>query len=294
MTQIMQDKKQGSARPLVSADLLKLGLVALAWAVLYFDVIRRLVDDWLVDENYSHGLILPFVSVYAVWRSRHDLSKIPAEPKVVSGLLLLAIALLMLFAGIVGAELYVTRISMLLSLASLVIYFFGYLWLRLLLFPIGLMILAIPVPNIVFNQVAFPMQLMASDYAALVIRSFGIPALREGNIIELASMKLQVVEACSGIRSLMALTSVCVVYVYFVEQSWWRRIVLIAAVFPIAVFTNALRVALTGLIANYRGPAYAEGFMHSFSGWLVFTLAVVMLIILHRILKIKIVKMVKH
>lgn len=288
----MQDKKPGSAGPLDSADLLKLGLVALAWAVLYFDVIRRLVDDWLVDENYSHGLILPFVSVYAVWRSRHDLSKIPAEPKAVSGLLLLAIALLMLFAGIVGAELYITRISMLLSLASLVIYFFGYLRLRLLLFPIGLMILAIPVPNIVFNQVAFPMQLMASDYAAMVIRSFGIPALREGNIIELASMKLQVVEACSGIRSLMALTSVCVVYGYFVEQSWWRRIVLIAAVFPIAVFTNSLRVALTGLIANYRGPAYAEGFMHSFSGWLLFAVAVVMLIILHRILKIKIVKMV--
>ncbi len=294
MTEIFQDKKPGSARLLDSADLLKLGLVALAWAVLYFDVIRRLVDDWLVDENYSHGLILPFVSVYAVWRSRHDLSKIPAEPKVVSGLLLLAIALLMLFAGIVGAELYVTRISMLLSLASLVIYFFGYLWMRLLLFPIGLMILAIPVPNIVFNQVAFPMQLMASDYAALVIRSFGIPALREGNIIELASMKLQVVEACSGIRSLMSLTSVCVVYGYFVEQSWWRRIVLIAAVFPIAVFTNSLRVALTGLIANYRGPAYAEGFMHGFSGWLLFAMAVVMLIILHRILKIKIVKMVKH
>ena len=288
----MQDKKPGSARPFDSADLLKLGLVALAWAVLYFDVIRRLVDDWLVDENYSHGLILPFVSVYAVWRSRHDLSKIPAEPKVVSGLLLLAIALLMLFAGIVGAELYITRISMLLSLASLVIYFFGYLRLRLLLFPIGLMILAIPVPNILFNQVAFPMQLMASDYAAMVIRSFGIPALREGNIIELASMKLQVVEACSGIRSLMALTSVCVVYGYFVEPSWWRRIVLIAAVFPIAVFTNSLRVALTGLIANYRGPAYAEGFMHSFSGWLLFAMAVVMLIILHRLLKIKIVKMV--
>ncbi|MEO6725469.1 MAG: exosortase/archaeosortase family protein, partial [Blastocatellia bacterium] len=155
-----------------------------------------------------------------------------------------------------------------------------------LLFPIGLLFFALPIPNILFNQIAFPLQLIASDYATRAIKLFGIPALREGNVIELAQIKLQVVEACSGIRSLMALAALTVVYLYFTETHWWRRIALVAAVMPIAVLANAARVAGTGLLAHYRGAQAAEGFLHNFSGLLIFLVAVLLLLAVAQLLNV--------
>lgn len=264
----------------------RVGALTLAWLALYGDVLRRLLDDWRVDENYSHGFLIPFISAYALWRGRATLLATPrkARPWWGGGLMLLAV--LLLIVGVLGAELYATRLSMVLSLVALTLYFGGAAWLRQLLFPIGLLLFALPVPHIIFNQIALPLQLIASDYATRAIRLFGIPALREGNIIELAQMKLQVVEACSGIRSLMSLTALAVVYAYFAETSWWRRGALIAAVLPIAVLANAARVAGAGVMAHRWGVAAAEGFMHSFSGLAVFVVAVLLLLALAQLLRL--------
>ncbi len=254
--------------------------IALAWLAVYYDVLWRLVDDWRVDENYSHGFLIPLVSAYAVWSQREELSTLPIHPRWLIGAALMLIAALMLFAGVMGAELYITRLSLVLSLVALTVYFGGWRWLRQLMFPIGLLFFALPVPNIIFNQIAFPLQLIASDYATRAIKLFGIPALREGNVIELAQMKLQVVEACSGIRSLVSLTALAVVYVYFFESKRWKQIALVIAVIPIAVAANAARVAVTGVLAHHYGIKTAEGFMHSFSGLAVFMVAVVLLLAL--------------
>jgi exosortase len=261
-----------------------MGLIAAAWVAVYFDTMRRLIDDWRVDENYSHGFLIPFISGYAIWADRERMAAIPAEPRAVAGGALMLIALLMLFAGVIGAELYVARISMVLSLAALVVYFLGFESLRRLAFPIGLLLFAIPIPSVVFNQIAFPLQLIASDYATRAIRLFGVPALREGNVIELAQMKLQVVEACSGIRSLVTLATLAVVYVYFAERKWWRRIAMVIAVIPIAIVANAARVAGTGIMAHNWGSRAAEGFLHGFSGWLIFIAAVLMLLLFAQLL----------
>jgi exosortase len=258
--------------------------MAVAWLAVYYDVIRRLVDDWRVDENYSHGFLIPIISGYAIWTNRERIFSTPVKPQLPAGAALMLMAVLMLLAGILGAELYITRLSLVLSLAALTVYFGGWDWLRQLLFPIGLLLFALPIPNILFNQIAFPLQLLASDYATRVIKLLGIPALREGNVIELARMKLQVVEACSGIRSLVSLAALAVVYVYFTETRWWRRIVLVVAVIPIAIIANALRVAGTGVLAHYHGVQSAEGFMHSFSGLMVFLVAVLLLIGLAQLL----------
>lgn len=252
--------------------------IAAAWGALYFDTIHRLVDDWRVDENYSHGFLIPFISAYAVWSGRDRIFSTPVAPRILLGGALMLGAVLMLAAGIAGAELYIARISMILSLVALTLYFCGADWLRRLAFPIGLLLFAIPIPNIVFNRIAFPMQLIASDYATRAIKLLGIPALREGNVIELAQMKLQVVEACSGIRSLMTLATLAVVYAYFTEKRIWRRIALVIAVIPIAVIANAARVAGTGVMAHHWGIQAAEGFLHGFSGWLVFVVAVLLLL----------------
>ncbi|MDX2034926.1 MAG: exosortase/archaeosortase family protein [Blastocatellia bacterium] len=259
------------------ATLLRGAGIGIAWGILYFDTLRRLVDDWIVDENYSHGFLLPVVGLYAIWSEREELRATPVAPRAGRGMAMMAAALLTLFAGIVSAELYLARVSILLSLAALAVYFGGMGWLRRLAFPIGLLFLAIPIPNLIFNQAAFPMQLLASDYAARAIRWCGIPALREGNVIELAQMKLQVVEACSGIRSLVSLSALAVVYARFTETRWWRRVALVAAVAPIAILTNAARVTGTGLLAHRWGLQAAEGFLHGFSGWLIFLLAVLLL-----------------
>jgi exosortase len=252
--------------------------IGAAWGALYFDTLRRLVDDWRVDQNYSHGFLIPVISAYAIWSDRGRIFSTPTAPRILLGFSSTLIAMVMLFAGIAGSELFISRISMILSIGALVVYFFGTEWLRRLAFPIGLLFFAIPVPNIVFNQIAFPMQLMASDYATRVIRLFGVPALREGNVIELAQMKLQVVEACSGIRSLMTLVALAVVYAYFTERRWPRRAALVIAVIPIAIAANAARVAGTGVMAHAWGMQAAEGFLHGFSGWLVFVVAVLLLL----------------
>lgn len=253
-------------------------VISAAWFALYHDVVRRLVSDWRVDENYSHGFFIPLIGAYAIWADRERLAATPRRPQIMLGGLVMATAACLLFLGVLGAELYLTRISLLLSLIALALYFGGMGWLRRLIFPIGLLLLAMPIPSIIFNQIALPLQLIASDYAARVIKLCGIPALREGNVIELAQMKLQVVEACSGIRSLVSLATLAVVYAYFFESRWRRRIVIVATVVPIAIIANAARVAGTGIMAHYWGVQAAEGFMHSFSGWLVFFVAVLLLL----------------
>lgn len=256
----------------------RIALLALVWLLLFFDTLRRVVDDWRVDENYSHGFLVPFLSAYALWTEREDILSKVSAPQPLLGVGLTIVSILLLFAGIVGAELYLARIAMLLSVAGLVIAFGGVRMLRKLAFPLGLWLLAIPIPNVIFYRIAFPLQLLASENATRVIRLFGVPALREGNIIELAQMKLQVVEACSGIRSLISMALLAIVYAYWFEKGLGRRLLIVLAIVPIAVLANAARVAGTGLMAHYSGPAAAEGFMHAFSGWLVFLVEGVMLL----------------
>jgi exosortase len=252
--------------------------LATAWLWLYHDVMRRLVDDWRVDENYSHGFLIPLISGYAIWTQRQSLLLAKREPQFLLGGLLMLCAVALHLAGVLSGELYATRLSLVLSLCGLVLYFHGMAWLRLLAFPLGLLLLALPVPSIIFNPLAFRLQLLASDYATRAIKACGIPALREGNVIELARMKLQVVEACSGIRSLVTLATLAVVYAYFFERRWWRRVALVLAVTPLAVLANAARVAGTGVMAHHYGEQAAEGFMHGFSSALVFFVAVLFLL----------------
>ena len=254
------------------------GLLCLALGWLYFDVLRRLTSDWYNDENYSHGLLVPFIAGYAIWQNRERLQAIVAKPMTWIGGGLTVLAVLLLWAGTVGAELFVTRVSFLFAIVGLILYFGGIDWLKQMTFPLLLLLLAIPIPLLIFNRIAFPLQLIASDYAARVINLIGIPAFREGNVIELAQMKLEVVEACSGIRSLMSLTTLAVTYAYFTESKWWRRIVLVASVIPIAIITNAARVTITGIMAHHRGEEAAQGFQHAFSGWLMFVVAMILLL----------------
>jgi exosortase len=249
-------------------------LPLIAW--LYVGVIPHLVSDWWNDPNFSHGFLVPLFSLFLVWQDRKRLSELPLRPAWF-GLLVMAGAMVVLVVGTLGAELFLSRSSLIFLIAGIVIYFLGWGHFRALLFPVGFLFLMVPIPAILFNQITIPLQFLASQMAGGLVSELGVPVLRQGNIIQLPGMTLEVAEACSGIRSLMSLTTVAVIYAYFLESKFMPRFLLSVSAVPIAVIANGLRVTGTALLAYYWSKEAAEGFFHNFSGWLIFVLSLLML-----------------
>jgi len=296
--------KASFAPDLVPKQLLKVFAVLAAVAFAYASVLSKLGRDWWTDENYSHGLLVPLVIGFILWNQRHRFARETQRPAMIAGLAVVSFGLVALWAGTAGAELYLQRTSLLFLFAGTVIYFWGFRLLRLMIVPLFLLWLAIPIPAIIFNKVAFPLQLFASRCAVSAMQLFDIPVLRQGNVIELMPLgaretkKLEVVEACSGIRSLMTLVTLAVVYAYFTHprnndpgngngsggmfsrlktSRFWRSTLILLSAVPIAIFTNALRVSGTGILARYYGTKVADGFFHTFSGWVIYVVAFLML-----------------
>ncbi len=194
------------------------------------------------------------------------------------GLLIIAFALCVLVLGVLGAELFLARVSLLLLVAGLIVLFLGTSYFRAALFPFSILILMLPLPALVFDQITFPLQVFASRIAAAVLPWCGVPVLREGNIINLPAMSLEVAEACSGIRSLLSLITLAAIYGYSVSAGKWTRIALVLAAIPIAIAANSLRIIVTGLLVQFWNPEKAEGFFHAFSGWLIFLVSLAFLI----------------
>jgi exosortase len=252
---------------------------------LYFPTLSHLVGQWWTDPNFSHGFFVPLFSAFVVWQERSRLTNLSRTPSW-WGLLFLAFGLGVLIVGQMGAELFLSRLSLLIILGSLTILFLGWSFFRALLFPWAFLLLMIPIPTIVFNQITFPLQLLASKVASTTLPWMGVPVLREGNVIILPAMALEVAEACSGIRSLMSLATLAVIYGYLMERKVAVRVLLALASVPIAVAANSLRIVGTGLLVQYWDPERAEGFFHEFSGWLIFVVSLVMLYLLHRVVRI--------
>lgn len=256
------------------------GVLATLIFVLYFNTLQHLAMQWWSDDNYSHGFFVPLFSLLVTWLNRGKLAQIPIRPSWL-GLLVIAGALGILVVGTLGVELFLSRTSLLFLLAGLVIYFLGWPYFRAVLFPWAVLFLMVPIPAIIFNQIAFPLQMLASRLASSLLALADVPVLREGNVIQLPTMTLEVVEACSGIRSLVSLGTLAVFYGYFMEPRVIRRVILALAAVPIAVIANALRVMGTGLLGYFWDPTKAQGFFHALQGWLLFVLSLLMLFGLH-------------
>ena len=259
-------------------------MAGLALVVLYLDVIVGLVKAWATNPDYSHGFLIVPLCVYFVWERRRRLAALEVRPAV-AGLGIVVASLLLLVAGQLGAEQFLARVSLIGVLAGSTVFVLGWAHARLLVWTFCFALLMIPLPSIVFNEIAQPLQLLASSVAEQSLLMFSIPVLREGNVIFLSSATLEVAEACSGIRSLVSLLTVGIVYGYFTEDRTSRRVILAVSTLPIAIAANALRVAGTGLLAHFAGQAAADGFFHVFAGWLVFMSAVVMLFVLQAVLR---------
>jgi exosortase len=247
----------------------------------YFRVVAGLVKTWWIDPDFSHGFLVPVFAAYLVWTKRKKLLNKGVAPTS-SGIAVIALGLVILLLGEYGAEFFLSRLSLLILLAGLVLSFGGWQLLKELRFALLVLLLAIPLPAIIFNEITLPLQILASKLASHLLPLFGVPVLREGNVIVLPTMKLEVAEACSGIRSLVTLFTFAVFCGYFLEKSFLRRAAFALASIPIAIAANAVRIVGTGLCVQYWDPDMALGFFHEFSGWVMFLVALGGLFIVHR------------
>jgi exosortase len=251
--------------------------------LLYGPILRLLASQWWTDPDYGHGFFVPLFSGYILWHERRRWINIERRPSNI-GLLVMLAAVGMLLIGSLGAELFISRVSLLVLLAGMVLFLAGWKMLRAVSFPLAFLIFAIPIPVIVYNQLTFPLQLMASRFAAFWLEAVRVPVLRDGNILILSNYSLEVIEACSGIRSLMSLVALAVAYGYFAEPRLWVRCLLVLLMVPSAIVSNALRIMGAGVLAHRFGPDAAEGFLHKFSGWVVFLTALGLIFACHWIL----------
>jgi len=260
-------------------------ILAVVSVWLYWHTLLHLVGQWWNDPNFSHGFFVPLFSAFVIWQERDRLGRIAPRPSW-AGLIVLLAGLGVLIVGRLGAELFLDRSSLLLVLAGVAILFLGWNLFRAVLFPWAFLLLMIPIPTIVFNQITFPLQLLASQVAAWVLPVLGVPILREGNVINLPSMALEVAEACSGIRSLMSLVTLAIIYGYLMEKRLWVRWLLAIASVPIAVVANSIRIIGTGLLVQYWDADKAEGYFHASWGWIIFVVSLIMLYALHALVRI--------
>ncbi len=258
-------------------SIVALGLVSTATLVVYLPVVSSLVRNWARDDNYSHGFIVAPFAAYFAWTRRRELGAAPPRPHW-AGLAIVAGSLLLLLAGVIGAELFLARVSLIGLIAGVVLFLYGARHLRLLAFPIAFLLLMVPLPAVVFNQLAFPLQLVASRAGEAVLSASGIPVLREGNVLVLPTTTLEVAQACSGIRSLVSLLTLAILLGKLTEPRVSARVMLALLSVPVAIAANAARVAGTGLAADWIGPRAAEGFFHEFSGWVIFVVAFALLL----------------
>lgn len=245
--------------------------------ILFTPVIYRMAREWISDDDMGHGFFVPLVVGWILWQRREELRPLASGPTW-WGLALVLFGLLQLAVGTLGVEFFLSRTALLITLAGVVITTCGPAVFRRMLFPFFLLFFMIRIPAIIYNQITLPLQLLASQVAESSLMVIGIPVLREGNVLELANgQRLSVVEACSGIRSLLSLSFLALVYGQFFETKMWMRVVIFFLTIPIAIIANAGRVTMTGILAATK-PELAEGFFHLLEGWIVFVIAMLLLV----------------
>ncbi len=275
-----QSTSASTARPIISWQ-------PIAWFgallfICYAPILYRMGVQWATDENMGHGFFVPVVAGYIAWQRRELLLATPRKPNG-WGLFLVVFAAAEALAGTLGAELFTARLAFVIALVGVILYLGGTRWIRILSFPLLLLLFMIPIPAIIYAQLTLKLQMLASQLGEIMISAAGIPVLRAGNTLQLPSQTLDIAEACSGIRSLMSLAFLSLVYSYFADKRVWMRWVLLAATIPIAIGANGVRVAVTGMLSEIN-TKLAQGAYHETEGYIVFIVAMAALLLTHRLI----------
>jgi len=272
-----------SLRPRRYRSIWQGGILCLLTGWLYAPIAWPVLQQCWQDPNYTYGLFVPAFSLLLLWEDRKRLAEMPRRPAW-AGLGIIVLALLALLLGVASAEFFLPRISLLLLIVGMIVFLAGWRHLAAVAFPLAFLVLMLPSATIA-SQLTFPLQILSSKVATVLLMGVGVPAAREGNIILLQAARLGVTEACSGIRFLFSLVALSIIYGYLVEPRNSLRVALGAAAAPISVLANALRIAATGFVVQHWGVDKAEGALHLFSGWLVFLGSLAMLFAFHRLLR---------
>lgn len=245
-------------------------VAGLAFLLLFWEPLRTLARDWWTDSDASHGLLLGPLAAYLAWRRRLVQAR---QPRPVLGMVILIGAVLLRYVSGLAAELFTMRVSVLLAAAGLTVFSLGYRQLRAWWLPGALLFLSVPIPAVILNTVAFPLQLEASQIGAKLLELRNVPVAVAGNVIQLPGRSLFVTEACSGLRSLTALLALGVLIGGLWLSRPWGRALLILAAIPVALALNGIRIFLTGFLVWYVSPRLGDGFLHYTQGWVVFVVA---------------------
>ncbi|MDA8139136.1 MAG: VPLPA-CTERM-specific exosortase XrtD [Desulfobacteraceae bacterium] len=238
----------------------------------YWETARILLSQWLHNDDFSHGILIIPLAGYLVYRQKERLARTPIRTDW-RALPLLFLPALVYAIGELGADVFMIRVSIFLFVVVLAIFFYGLELVKALRFPLLFLFLALPLPGFVYRNITFPLQILSSDLSVKTLHALGILAYREGNVIDLGFTQLQVVEACNGLRFILPMLTLGILFAFWRPLPWWKRLVLVATTLPLSILANVIRIAGTGIASSYWGQEAAQGFFHGFSGWAVFMLA---------------------
>ena len=275
---------KAQVRYFLSSTYFQVLILASSFLILFHHTFVELVKDWINDDNYSHGFLIPPISAFLIWQYKDKLSNTPVYASNI-GLLLLGLGLSFFVISNIAAELFCMRLSILIVLFGLVIYIGGKKSLKDLALPIGYLVFMIPLPAIVWNKIAFPLKMFATNLSTSAIQLLGIPVHREGNILHLDNMSLEVVDACSGLRSLTSLLALSAAFALMSQLKKTKKCTLFLSAIPIAILVNIIRLTGTAALAQYYGQHVAQGFLHEASGILVFILGLTFLFVVYLLLQ---------
>lgn len=259
---------------------IKILLILAGFFLLYYHAMAGLISDWSTDPNFSHGFLIPFICAYMVWYKKNEIALVEPIPSNF-GLFVIFFGMFIHLAGNVGAEQFLMRFSMVITLSGIVIYCWGFGVFKQMLIPLAYLVIMIPIPSILWNKIAFPLQLMAAKFSSEMIHFIGIPVFREGNILHLANTSLEVVDACSGLRSLTSLLALTGVFAFLAPLTGFKKWILFLSAIPIAVLVNVIRLTITAAMAAWISPDTANGFLHDMSGLIIFGFALVLVYLVY-------------